>query len=128
MRRPNRSGLRVYLFSIVAICSIGTHASLSQTRLYVELSQPSDQKQSSDRLREATVRLLRYSNITIAANAAEAERILSVTNQIYIKGYLSRNPRVRYRNSDSRPVYAGYVAVELKDPKDEVVWSYLLTP
>lgn len=64
----------------------------------------------------------------MASSVDNADRVLTGTDQTYIKGYLARNPRVRYKNSDSRPVFGGYVSVELKDRQDETVWSYLVTP
>ena len=54
--------------------------------------------------------------------------MLTAIDQTYVKGYLGRNPRVRYKNSDSRPVFGGYVSVELKDKEDQTVWSHLVTP
>lgn len=110
---------------VAALLSASVARSQSVTRLYV---QPFDGK-SGDPFRQAAIKLLKdKKNITIVASEAAADRVLSGTNQTYVKGYLSRNPRVRYRNSDSRPVYAGYLSVELKDRQDEIVWSYLVTP
>jgi len=95
------------------------------THLYVE---PFGSK-TPDPLREETIKLLKsQKEVLMVPTEASADRVLSGTNQTYIKGYIARNPRVRYRNGDSRPIYGGYLSVELKDQHDETVWSYLVTP
>jgi len=97
----------------------------SVTRVYVQPFGSS----SGDGVREETIKLLKGQKaIRVAASEAGADRVLTGSDRTYVKGYLSRNPRVRYRNGDSRPVYGGYLSVELKDPHDETVWSYLFTP
>ena len=112
------------ILAIALLCA-GSVAGQSGTRLYVQRFD----NDNDDSLREQTIRLLKnHKGITIVANTNGADRILTGTNQTYVKGYLSRNPRVRYRNGDSRPVYGGYLSVELKDQQDETVWSYLVTP
>ena len=94
-------------------------------RIYVE---PFGNK-SGGGLRDETIKLLRnQKELIVVTSAADADRVLTGTNETYIKGYLARNPRLRYRNSDSRPVFGGYVSIELKDKQDETVWSYLVTP
>ena len=95
------------------------------TRIYVEPFASG----TGDSLREALVKLLKgQKEVSVVPGPGTAERVLTGINRTYVKGYLSRNPRVRYRNGDSRPVYGGYVSVELKDQQDETVWSYLVTP
>jgi hypothetical protein len=115
-------------FFRVAVWILFTQAGVfGQTaiRIYVEPFASN----TGDSLREALIKLLKgQKEVSVAAAPGAADRVLTGTNRTYIKGYLSRNPRVRYRNGDSRPVYAGYVSVELKDQQDETVWSYLVTP
>jgi hypothetical protein len=102
----------------------GTLPGQSISRIYVE---PFGNNQDS--LQEETIRLLKSrKDVQVASSVDNADRVLTGTDQTYIKGYLARNPRVRYKNSDSRPVFGGYVSVELKDRQDETVWSYLVTP
>jgi phosphate ABC transporter phosphate-binding protein len=65
----------------------------------------------------------------VLVNAPEgADWTLAGSGQIWVKGHLGSNPRVRYLNSDAQPVYAGYLSVELKNPRQETVWSWLATP
>ena len=60
--------------------------------------------------------------------SATADFILSGSGETYIKGYVGTNPRVRYLNSDAKPVYGGFLSVELKNREHDPVWSYLVTP
>jgi hypothetical protein len=66
--------------------------------------------------------------IIFASDPASADFVISGMGETYIRGYLSSNPRVRYLNSDARPVYGGYLSIELKNQEGETVWSYLVTP
>lgn len=80
-------------------------------------------------LREEIVKLLSSQpGVTIAADASQADFILVGSGETYIRGYVGTNPRVRYLNSDAKPVYGGFLSVELKPPGQETVWSYLVTP
>lgn len=109
---------------VLAAYLAGILSGQSIARIYVE---PFANKQDS--LREETIRLLKSrKDIQVVSSVDDADKVLTGTDQTYIKGYLARNPRVRYKNSDSRPVFGGYVSVELKDRQDETLWSYLVTP
>ena len=68
------------------------------------------------------------SGIVLAANGSQADYTLTGTGETFIRGYIGTNPRVRYLNSDAKPVYGGYLSVELKSPGRDTVWSYLVTP
>jgi len=110
--------------TIWVLLSAGALAGQAPARIYIE---PLDKDGGG--LRKEMIKLLKdRKDVTVVTTEPGADRVLSGTNQTYIKGYLSRNHRVRYRNSDSQPVYGGYFSVELKDPNDDVVWSYLVTP
>ncbi len=80
-------------------------------------------------LREEMVKLLgSQPGITVVTDASQADFILAGSGETYVRGYVGTNPRVRYLNSDARPVYGGFLSVELKPPGKETVWSYLVTP
>ena len=80
-------------------------------------------------LREEVVRLLgKQHGVTLAMDASQADFVLSGSGETYIRGYVGTNPRVRYLNSDAQPVYGGFLSVELKPPRQDVIWSYLVTP
>ena len=64
----------------------------------------------------------------LASGPDSADATLTGTGELWIKGYYSLNPRERAVGEDARRVYGGYFSVELRDPKGEVLWSYLVTP
>jgi hypothetical protein len=110
---------------IVLLCACGIAAGQPPTRLFVEPFA----NRGGAALREAVVKLLgERKDIVLAGTAADSDRVLDGQGETYVKGYLSLNPRVRYVNSDSRPVYKGFLSVELKDRNEDPLWSYLATP
>jgi hypothetical protein len=114
------------LFITVALLACNAWASGAAARVFVE---PFAEKSGGAALRMELMRQLgKEAGITVASDAASADFLISGMGETYIKGYLSNNPRVRYLNSEARPVYGGYLSVELKNPQQETVWSYLVTP
>jgi hypothetical protein len=117
----------------VRICCFVTISLLCQwvwaaghTRIYVE---PFANKPGASNLRSELVKLLaRSPGITLSSDLSSADFIVSGTGETFIKGYLGTNPRVRYLNSDAKPVYGGYLSLELKNSNRETIWSYLVTP
>lgn len=108
------------LLGFPAWCAAGT------SRIFVE---PFADKGGAAQLRSELVNLLRKEHgVELVDTAAAADFILSGSGETYIKGYVGTNPRVRYLNSDARPVYGGFLSVELKSRAHDPVWSYLATP
>jgi len=64
----------------------------------------------------------------LAAEPDSADATLTGSGELWVKGYYSLNPRERSVGADARRIYGGYLSVELRDRKGEVVWSYLVTP
>ncbi len=80
-------------------------------------------------MRAAVINLLKKNrSVTVTDNASSAELTVSGSGETYVKGYLGTNPRVRYLNSDARPIYGGFLSLELKNREHDTVWSYLVTP
>jgi hypothetical protein len=101
-------------------------AAATTTRIFVE---PFGDKSGVAQLRDEIVKLLgKERGLVLISDRASADLILAGSGETYIKGYLSTNPRVRYLNSDAKPVYGGYLSVELKGRDQETIWSYLVTP
>lgn len=95
-------------------------------RVYVE---PFTTKAGSEKLREDLIAELRRNNsITIVAKETEADVVLGGGGDIWVKGYVSLNPRSGRLPSDGTPVYGGYLSVELRDTKGATLWSDLVTP
>jgi hypothetical protein len=112
---------------IVTTVLLSFHAWAGEpVRLFVE---PFANKAGAAQLRSELVNLLRKEHgIAVINEAASADFILSGTGETYIKGYVGTNPRVRYLNSDAKPVYGGFLSVELKNREHDPVWSSLATP
>jgi phosphate transport system substrate-binding protein len=95
-------------------------------RLYVE---PFVTKMGAEKLRDDVIAELRkLHSVSLAPSETGADAILGGGGEIWIKGYRSLNPRSGRWPSNGTPVYAGYLSVELRDPKGETIWSYLATP
>lgn len=108
------------LLSFPAWCAPGT------ARIFVE---PFADKTGSAALRSEFIHLLRKERgVEVVDSAAAADFVLSGSGETYIKGYMGTNPRVRYLNSDAKPIYGGFLSVELKNRAHDPVWSYLVTP
>jgi len=113
---------------IVTTVLLGLHAWCAggPVRIFVE---PFADKAGATQLRSELVNLLHKEHaVVVVDDAASADFILSGSGETYIKGYVGTNPRVRYLNSDAKPVYGGFLSVELKNREHDPVWSSLATP
>ncbi len=80
-------------------------------------------------MRGAIVTLLsKEQGLAIVTDAAQADYIVSGSGETYVRGYVGTNPRVHYLNRDAKPIYGGFLSVELKPRGQDTVWSYLATP
>ena len=118
----------------VGMMLLGVHAlAASPARVFVE---PLGTKfghngnlVNAQELRNELVHLLEKEHgITLVSEPASADFVVSGEGDTYIKGYLGSNPRVRYLNGDARPVYGGFLSVEVKNREHDTIWSYLVTP
>ena len=108
------------LLSFQAWCAGGP------VRIFVE---PFADKAGTAQLRSELVNLLRRERgVAVVADAASADFVVSGSGETYVRGYVGTNPRVRYLNSDAKPVYGGFLSVEMKNRQHDPVWSYLATP
>jgi phosphate ABC transporter phosphate-binding protein len=119
--------VRVKRLLALVVLSVWAAGAQSVTRIYVEpLEKP---EASVVKLRETLVETAsKEKDVNVVARAEDADRVLSMAGETYIKGYVGRNIRLRYKNQDSVPVYGGYLSLELKTKTDQPVWSYLVTP
>lgn len=80
-------------------------------------------------IRQALMEGLRkHGKPSLAGGSDSADATLTGYGQLLVKGYYSLNPRERSVGADAHRIYGGYLSVELRDRKGEVVWSYLVTP
>ena len=83
----------------------------------------------ADAIRHALMEDLRKSGKPgMAGGPDSADATLTGSGELWVKGYYSLNPRERSLGEDAHRVYGGYLSVELRDRKGEVLWSYLVTP
>jgi hypothetical protein len=95
-------------------------------RIFVE---PFPDKPGEAALREAIVTLLnKEPGVAVVADALQSDYIVSGSGETYVRGYVGTNPRVHYLNRDAKPIYGGFLSVELKPRGQDTVWSYLATP
>ena len=84
-------------------------------------------KQGATELHDELIRRLRKTRgIQLVAVPSEADAIITGTGEIWLKGYISTNPKPSSHNR--QPVYGGYLSVELKGKNNEAIRSYLVTP
>jgi phosphate transport system substrate-binding protein len=64
-------------------------------------------------------------SLAIAADQSQSDAILKATSEIWVKAYISVNPRAP---GSKYPVYGGFLSAQLIGKDGEVLWSYLVTP
>lgn len=83
----------------------------------------------ADAVRHALMEEMRKSGKPgLAGGPDSADATLTGAGELWVKGYYTLNPRERSLGEDAHRVYGGYLSVELRDHKGEVLWSYLVTP
>lgn len=109
---------------LLALCQFGSAA--PAIRVFVE---PFPDKPGSAMLHDQVVKLLgKEHGVAVTQDASQADYVVSGSGETYLRGYVGTNPRVHYLNSDAKPVYGGFLSVELKPRGQETIWSYLATP
>jgi hypothetical protein len=84
-------------------------------------------KQGATELHDKLIRRLRKTRgLEVVAIPSEADAIIVGTGEIWLKGYISTNPKPSPYNRQA--VYGGYLSIELKGKDNETLWSYLATP
>jgi len=84
-------------------------------------------KGGATELRDKHIRRLRKTRgIEVVAIPSEAEAILTGSGEIWVKGYISTNPKPSPYNP--QPIYDGYLSVELRGKDNAALWSYCVTP
>ena len=106
-----------------------TGSLLGQTTLRIFVEPFTGREPTGAALREEFLQQIRKrKDFIVVAGADQADRQVTILGETHVKGYIGRNLRVRYVNSDSQPVYGGYVSIELKTRHEQPVWSWLATP
>jgi hypothetical protein len=85
-------------------------------------------KPSLAKVKSDLERSLEQSGVQVVPSSADADAVLSASGDVYVKGYVSLNPRSGTGPHRGEPVMGGYLSVELKGKGNETLWSYLATP
>ncbi len=64
-------------------------------------------------------------SLEIVTDPSHADAILKVSSEIWVKAYISVNPRVP---GNKYPVYGGFLSAQLIGKGGDPLWSYLVTP
>jgi phosphate transport system substrate-binding protein len=95
-------------------------------RIYVE---PFTTRDGSQKLRADVIGELRkQSSVAVTETESAADLLLGGGGEVWVKGYVSLNPRSGRSPSSGQAVYAGYLSVELRNKRGETLWSDLVTP
>jgi phosphate ABC transporter phosphate-binding protein len=97
---------------------------LSQVKnIYIDAS---DARPAAAEMRKYLIENLRKDHsVAIVPDPGQADAILKATGEIWVKAYLSVNPR----SPGSRyPVYGGFLSAQLDSKDGDALWSYLVTP
>jgi phosphate transport system substrate-binding protein len=101
-----------------------TAQSLSQIRkIYVDAF--SGQPDPAAMRQHLIDNLRKDKSIQVVDSPSQADATLKTSGEIWIKAYISVNPR---SPSSKYPVYGGYLSAQLVSPSGDTLWSWLVTP
>jgi phosphate ABC transporter phosphate-binding protein len=100
-------------------------ASLSRVKtLYVESFSGGGE---AAHLRSSLVRrLTKDGRFNLVQSAKGADAVVNGTGQIWVKGFITINPR--NPSTDREPVYGGYLSLEVVGADGQPLWSWLVSP
>ena len=64
-------------------------------------------------------------SLEIVTEQSQADAVLKVSSEIWVKAYISVNPR---SSGSKYPVYGGFLSAQLIGKNGDALWSYLVTP
>jgi phosphate ABC transporter phosphate-binding protein len=77
-------------------------------------------------LHQSFVRRLAKGRFQLVQSPKSADAIVTGTEQIWVRGYVTINPRTP--STDRQAVYAGYLSLEVAGADGRPLWSWLVTP
>ena len=81
----------------------------------------------AEHLRSSLIhRLDKDGRFNLVQSAKGADAVVNGTGQIWIKGFITINPR--NPSTDREPVYGGYLSVEVVGANGQPLWSWLVSP
>jgi hypothetical protein len=117
--------LLLFLVSDPAFAGAQSVDSLSQVKaLYVEAFTGGG---AAAELHDNLVhRLAKSSRFRLVQSSKDADAIVEGTGQIWVRGYITTNPRAPQTNRHA--VFGGYLSLEVVDGNGQPLWSWLVTP
>jgi phosphate ABC transporter phosphate-binding protein len=116
------------LLALVAPCCVSGDAQTAERisyvkKLYVD-SLGADK--GAVEMREQVVRHLRNSHqVEVVSEPKQADALIKGTGRVWVTGHVSVSPR---SHSPGRPIFGGFLSVEVVGKNDETLWSYLVSP
>ena len=112
------------LFGLIPLAQAQTADSLAHVKkIYLDTTSA---KPDPAEMRKHLMGSLRGAqSIETVTDPSQAEAILKVTSEIWIKAYASVNPRAP---GNRYPIYGGFLSAKLIGKDDTTLWSYLATP
>src|SRR5271154_2829172 len=122
-----RAALPIFVLLLTA-CTTPAKAqtadSLSQVKkIYIDAS--GARPAAAEMRRHLIDNLRKDPALEIVADQSRADAILKATSEIWVKAYLSANPR---SPGNKYPVYGGFLSAQLDGKDGDALWSYLVTP
>jgi phosphate ABC transporter phosphate-binding protein len=117
------------LLVAVVVCCLGAGAqrvdSLSRVKtLYVDSFSGGDE---AAHLRSSLIhRLAKDGRFSLVQSAKGADAVVNGTGQIWIRGFITINPR--NPSTDRQAVYSGYLSLEVVGSDGQPLWSWLVSP
>jgi phosphate ABC transporter phosphate-binding protein len=134
MKRPTITGKLLksiaipILLSLLAVLTAPIRAQTADTlgqvrKIYIDTTAA---KPDAAEMRKHLVDSLRNDrSLEIVTDQGRADAILKATSEVWIKAYVSVNPR---SPGSKYPIYGGFLSAQLIGAGGEPLWSYLVTP
>jgi hypothetical protein len=116
------------LVSLVTVASAALAADPLAAVKSVRIETLGSKPGSAEVLKELDHELQKTAKLRVADAAGEADATIRGDCEIWVRGYVSLNPRAGSGPGRGTPVYGGFLSVELRDRHNAVLWSYLATP
>jgi hypothetical protein len=124
----NRIHVVGFLASLVTVASAGLAADPLAAVKSVRVETLGSKPGSADVLKELDRELQKTAGLHLAPAAGDADATIRGDCEIWVRGYVSLNPRAGTGPGRGTPVYGGFLSVELRGRNNAVLWSYLATP
>ena len=83
--------------------------------------------QASEVRKQLISQLKKLKAFNVVFSSKDADLVLSGDAELFVREYYNLYVRAGTSPSNGRPIYGGYVSVELKSSSGETLWSYLAT-